>query len=121
MLAEQSAVRRTPLFGGTGHAVFVRQADVDAAERRRSLNALFGGPDPGQMDGPGDADILTSRRSLPGPSHAATRPRGIGADTPQHDPQKDSQSQRVEFRRDAFAPTAQRLLDGTTHVRRNRL
>jgi 2-methylaconitate cis-trans-isomerase PrpF len=70
MLKEQLAVSCTLMRGGTSKAVFLKESDVpnDPEERRRFLLALFGSPDPRQIDGLGGADILTSKCALIGPS-----------------------------------------------------
>lgn len=55
--------------GGTSKGVFLR-AEVlpeDAAARDRMILALFGSPDPRQIDGLGGADLLTSKLAIIGP------------------------------------------------------
>lgn len=56
--------------GGTSKAVFLAQQDVPRGEeaRKRFLLALFGSPDPRQIDGLGGADILTSKCAIIGPT-----------------------------------------------------
>lgn len=70
---EQIPVRCTIMRGGTSKAVFMRMADVpdEPAMRERFLLALFGSPDPRQINGLGGADPLTSKFAMIGP---ATRP-----------------------------------------------
>lgn len=70
---EQIPVRCTIMRGGTSKAVFMRMADVpnEPAARERFLLALFGSPDPRQIDGLGGGDPLTSKFAMIGP---ATRP-----------------------------------------------
>lgn len=55
--------------GGTSKAVFLRVADLprDRAARDPLILALFGSPDPRQVDGLGGADILTSKLAIIGP------------------------------------------------------
>jgi len=59
--------------GGTSKAVFLRVNDLppDPRDRDRLILALFGSPDPRQIDGLGGADILTSKVAIIGP---ASRP-----------------------------------------------
>jgi hypothetical protein len=73
MHKERIAVPCTIMRGGTSKAVFMRTADVpvEPASRDRFLLALFGSPDPRQIDGLGGADPLTSKFAMIGP---ATRP-----------------------------------------------
>lgn len=55
--------------GGTSKGVFLRECDLpqDPALRDRVILALFGSPDPRQIDGLGGADILTSKVVIVGP------------------------------------------------------
>ena len=66
MTAEQAALAFTLMRGGTSKAVFLRGDDLPApgAERDRVILALFGSPDPRQIDGLGGADILTSKLAI---------------------------------------------------------
>lgn len=59
--------------GGTSKGVFLRAADLpeDAAARDRVILAVFGSPDPRQIDGLGGADPLTSKVAIIGPSDRA--------------------------------------------------
>jgi methylitaconate Delta-isomerase len=54
--------------GGTSKGVFLRRDDLpaDPAVRDRVILALFGSPDPRQIDGLGGADILTSKVAIIG-------------------------------------------------------
>lgn len=55
--------------GGTSKAVFLREEDLpaDGEDRDRVILALFGSPDPRQVDGLGGADLLTSKLAIIGP------------------------------------------------------
>ncbi|MFN3286588.1 MAG: PrpF domain-containing protein, partial [bacterium] len=55
--------------GGTSKGLFLRFNDLpeDPALRDRVILALFGSPDPRQIDGLGGADILTSKVMIVGP------------------------------------------------------
>jgi methylitaconate Delta-isomerase len=66
---EQIRIPVTLMRGGTSKAVFLAQRDVpkDPEACRRFLLALFGSPDPRQIDGLGGADILTSKCAIIGP------------------------------------------------------
>ncbi len=52
--------------GGTSRAVFLRGADLPTGpeQRDRVILALFGSPDPRQVDGLGGADLLTSKLAI---------------------------------------------------------
>lgn len=67
-MREQVAIRCVLMRGGTSKGVFVRAADLPAerAARDRAILALFGSPDPRQIDGLGGADILTSKVAIIG-------------------------------------------------------
>jgi len=56
--------------GGTSKGVFIKRNDLppDTALRDRLLLAIFGSPDPRQIDGLGGSDPLTSKFALIGPS-----------------------------------------------------
>ena len=55
--------------GGTSKGVFIKRNDLpkEAALRDRLLLAIFGSPDPRQIDGLGGGDTLTSKFALIGP------------------------------------------------------
>lgn len=59
--------------GGTSKAVFMMRNELpsDPAKRDKVIQAIFGSPDPRQIDGLGGADVLTSKFAMIGP---ATRP-----------------------------------------------
>ncbi len=62
-------LRRLPFVlmrGGTSKAVFLRGADLPPPgdERERLILAVFGSPDPRQIDGLGGADLLTSKLAI---------------------------------------------------------
>jgi len=63
---EQLSLPFTLMRGGTSKAVFLRGADLPppGASRDRMILALFGSPDPRQIDGLGGADILTSKLAI---------------------------------------------------------
>lgn len=66
---EQLPVRCVIMRGGTSKGLFLRFNDLpqDPALRDRLILALFGSPDPRQIDGLGGADILTSKVMIVGP------------------------------------------------------
>lgn len=66
---EQADIPFVLMRGGTSKAVFLRQDDLpsDRGARDRVILALFGSPDPRQVDGLGGADILTSKLAIIGP------------------------------------------------------
>ncbi len=66
MTDEQFSLPFTLMRGGTSKAVFLRGADLPppGADRDRVILALFGSPDPRQIDGLGGADILTSKLAI---------------------------------------------------------
>ncbi len=72
-MSEQIPIRCILMRGGTSKGVFLRSNDLpaDPAMRDRLILALFGSPDPRQIDGLGGADILTSKVAIMGPP---TRP-----------------------------------------------
>ena len=69
MSGEQLSLPFTLMRGGTSKALFLRGADLPApgAARDRMILALFGSPDPRQIDGLGGADILTSKLAIVDP------------------------------------------------------
>ncbi|MDQ7849730.1 MAG: PrpF domain-containing protein [Armatimonadota bacterium] len=73
MIGSQIPIRCVLMRGGTSKAVFLRARDLpsDPARRDAVILALFGSPDPRQIDGLGGADILTSKVAVIGPP---TRP-----------------------------------------------
>ncbi len=66
---QQVPLRFVLMRGGTSKAVFLRRSDLppDPETRDRVILALFGSPDPRQVDGLGGADILTSKVAIIGP------------------------------------------------------
>src|SRR5579875_3301065 len=68
-LPEHLPLRCVLMRGGTSKGVFLRAADLpsDPRQRDRVILALFGSPDPRQIDGLGGADILTSKVAIIGP------------------------------------------------------
>ncbi|HYM90720.1 MAG TPA: PrpF domain-containing protein, partial [bacterium] len=72
-MGEQIPISCVVMRGGTSKGIFLRASDLppEPAARDRMILALFGSPDPRQIDGLGGADILTSKVAIVG---AATRP-----------------------------------------------
>ncbi len=70
---EQATLPFALIRGGTSKAVFLRGGDLPPAGARRdaTILALFGSPDPRQIDGLGGADLLTSKLAIIDPP---TRP-----------------------------------------------
>ncbi len=70
---EQLPIRCVIMRGGTSKGLFLRFNDVprDPVRRDQVILALFGSPDPRQIDGLGGADILTSKVMLVGPCSGA--------------------------------------------------
>jgi hypothetical protein len=70
---EQVPIRCVIMRGGTSKGLFLRFNDLpqDPALRDRVILALFGSPDPRQIDGLGGADILTSKVMIVGPPSRA--------------------------------------------------
>ncbi len=68
-MSQQVAIPFVLMRGGTSKAVFLRERDLpaDRAARDRVVLALFGSPDPRQVDGLGGADLLTSKCAIVGP------------------------------------------------------
>ena len=66
MTGEQVSLPFTLMRGGTSKAVFLRGSDLPppGPSRDRMILALFGSPDPRQIDGLGGADILTSKLAI---------------------------------------------------------
>lgn len=66
---QQIPLRFVLMRGGTSRAVFLREGDLP--QRRDALAqlilAVFGSPDPRQVDGLGGADLLTSKCAIIGP------------------------------------------------------
>jgi len=79
--AAPSSLRCTLMRGGTSKAVFLRAEDLpaDPQARRRLILAVFGSPDPRQIDGLGGADPLTSKLAIIGAPDPA-EPAHAGAD-----------------------------------------
>lgn len=69
--AQQSMIRCAIYRGGTSKAVFLLAKDLptDPALRDRLILAIFGSPDPRQIDGLGGADSLTSKVAIIARSH----------------------------------------------------
>ncbi len=68
-LREQVPLRFVLMRGGTSRAVFLREADLPQQPEARAkvILAVFGSPDPRQVDGLGGADLLTSKCAIIGP------------------------------------------------------
>lgn len=73
MVGDQIAIRCTFMRGGTSRGAFLRAQDlpVDPHLRDRVILALYGSPDPRQIDGLGGADALTSKVAVIGRSARA--------------------------------------------------
>lgn len=56
--------------GGTSKAVFMMRNELpkDPTQRDKVIRAIFGSPDPRQIDGLGGADVLTSKFAMIGPA-----------------------------------------------------
>lgn len=59
----------TIIRGGSSKGVFVERSELSppGSDRDRQILALFGSPDPRQIDGLGGADMLTSKTAIMGP------------------------------------------------------
>lgn len=68
-LREQVPLRFVLMRGGTSRAVFLREGDLprQGELRDKVILAVFGSPDPRQVDGLGGADLLTSKCAIIGP------------------------------------------------------
>lgn len=66
---EQVPLRFVLMRGGTSRAVFLREGDLprDRKAWDAVILAVFGSPDPRQVDGLGGADLLTSKCAIIGP------------------------------------------------------
>jgi 2-methylaconitate cis-trans-isomerase PrpF len=66
------SIRCVIMRGGTSKAVFLREGDLPPGgdERLGTILAIFGSPDPRQIDGLGGADPLTSKVAIIGPVRA---------------------------------------------------
>jgi len=69
-MSDQSHIRASIIRGGTSKGVFLHAADLpsDPTLRDRMILAIFGSPDPRQIDGLGGADPLTSKVAIISPS-----------------------------------------------------
>lgn len=67
--SEVTPVRTTIYRGGTSKGIFLHENDLPKNKeiRDRVILAIFGSPDPRQIDGLGGADILTSKLAIIGP------------------------------------------------------
>jgi 2-methylaconitate cis-trans-isomerase PrpF len=72
-------IRCVIMRGGTSKAVFLKEADLPPGkdEQLGTILAIFGSPDPRQIDGLGGADPLTSKVAIIGPVRAG-HPRAAG-------------------------------------------
>ncbi len=70
---EQAEIPFVLMRGGTSKAVFLRgdTLPADPDERDKFILALFGSPDPRQIDGLGGADLLTSKLAIIDPPTSA--------------------------------------------------
>jgi 2-methylaconitate cis-trans-isomerase PrpF len=69
------SIRCVIMRGGTSKAVFLKEADLPPGgdDRLQTILAIFGSPDPRQIDGLGGADPLTSKVAIIGPPRANCR------------------------------------------------
>ena len=70
MTNEVIPVKCTLVRGGTSKAVFIMANELprNPFQRDKTILAIFGSPDPRQLDGLGGADITTSKLAIIGPS-----------------------------------------------------
>lgn len=63
-------IRCAILRGGTSKGIYILENDLprEPKLRKRVIQAVFGSPDPRQIDGLGGADTLTSKLAIVGPS-----------------------------------------------------
>lgn len=68
-VGDQIAIRAVIMRGGTSKAVFIKENDLpkDPELRDKVILAIYGSPDPRQIDGLGGADSLTSKLAIIGP------------------------------------------------------
>ena len=66
---EVTPIRTAIYRGGTSKGIFLHENDLpqDRKVRDRVILAIFGSPDPRQIDGLGGADVLTSKLAIIGP------------------------------------------------------
>jgi hypothetical protein len=74
-MAKRTTFPCTIMRGGTSKGIFLMEKDLprDPAVRDRIILAIFGSPDPRQIDGLGGADSLTSKLALISPSQEPDR------------------------------------------------
>lgn len=70
MHSDLSEIRCTILRGGTSKGIYILENELPKEEtlRKKVIQAIFGSPDPRQIDGLGGADTLTSKLAIVGPS-----------------------------------------------------
>lgn len=70
MYSDQFGVRCAIVRGGTSKGIFMLENDLpkEPVLRKKVIQAVFGSPDPRQIDGLGGADTLTSKLAIVGPS-----------------------------------------------------
>ena len=70
---ESVKIRCTLMRAGTSKGVYLHENDLpsDPVEREKVILAIFGSPDPRQIDGLGGAEPLTSKVAIIGPSSRA--------------------------------------------------
>ena len=73
-LKEVTPIRTAIYRGGTSKGVFLHENDLpqDPAIRDKVILAIFGSPDPRQIDGLGGAEVLTSKLAIVGPPSIPT-------------------------------------------------
>ncbi len=69
MHPQMQQIRVSIYRGGTSKGIFIRENELPAGadERKRVIQAVFGSPDPRQIDGLGGAEVLTSKLAIIGP------------------------------------------------------
>jgi len=67
--SEVTPIRTAIYRGGTSKGIFLHENDLpqDPAIRDKVILAIFGSPDPRQIDGLGGAEVLTSKLAIVGP------------------------------------------------------
>lgn len=71
MHPDLNEIRCAIVRGGTSKGIFILENDLPTEPkiRKRVIQAIFGSPDPRQIDGLGGADTLTSKLAIVGPSN----------------------------------------------------
>lgn len=69
MHPQMKEIRVSIYRGGTSKGIFIKENELPKKpqERKRVIQAIFGSPDPRQIDGLGGAEVLTSKLAIIGP------------------------------------------------------